>query len=131
VAELQGLHHAALTVSDREVSARWYVRVLGMVVLFREDGEHRRSAVLSFAGGAYSVGLVEHLPGDPASFDARHRGLDHLAFTVETRDAMVEWARRLDHHHVAHSGVLDVDTGAILNFQDPDGIPLALFWDRI
>ena len=29
-----------------------------------------------------------------------------------------------------HSGAVEVPPGAILNFEDPDGIALALFWDR-
>ena len=41
-----------------------------------------------------------------------------------------EWAARFDAEGVTHSGAIDVPTGAILNFKDPDGIALALFWDR-
>lgn len=30
---------------------------------------------------------------------------------------------------VGHGGVVELPIGAILNFEDPDGIALALFWD--
>ena len=39
-------------------------------------------------------------------------------------------SERLAARGVDHSGVIDVPPGAILNFKDPDGIGLALFWDR-
>jgi glyoxylase I family protein len=57
-------------------------------------------------------------------------GLDHLAFSVETREQLDEWAARLSAAGVEHSGVAAIAPGAILNFKDPDGISLALFWDR-
>ena len=127
--EVTGLHHVSLSVSDRDRSAAWYSEVLGFVELFREDGDTRRAAVMRFPGGGYSVGLTEHLPVDEAGFDPRHRGLDHVAFTVADRRALDEWAQRPDELAVEHSGVVDIPVGAILNLRDPDGIALALFWD--
>jgi hypothetical protein len=32
--------------------------------------------------------------------------------------------------HRPHSGPIEVPPGEILNLKDPDGITLALFWDR-
>lgn len=127
--DLAAVHHVALTVRDCERSARWYTAVLGFEELFREDGEHRRARILRFAAGGYSVGLVQHLPADGAAFDPRRTGLDHLAFTVASRQELDGWAQRLRDHDVDHAGVVDIPTGAILNFTDPDGIALALFWD--
>ncbi len=85
---------------------------------------------MQFAAGGYSVGLVEHKGRLTDSFDPARIGLDHVAFSVASLEALVGWARRLDEHGVPHSGVIDVPPGAILNFKDPDGISLALFWDR-
>lgn len=127
--ELVAIHHVALTVTDCEQSAAWYTGVLRMEVQFRESGEERRACVLRFRNGASSVGLVEHLPGSDGAFDHRTVGLDHAAFTVGTRADLDEWAEHLDRHGVEHSGVIDIPPGAILNFRDPDGIGLALFWD--
>jgi glyoxylase I family protein len=127
---LTALHHVAITVADRDASARWYAEVLGFEEVFREDQPERRACVMRFATGGYSVGLVEHVPGDSAPFDARRRGLDHLAFTVPSRLALDAWAARLTECGVDHSGAIDIPVGAILNFRDPNGIALALFWDR-
>ena len=126
---LGGFHHVALTVTDLDASAAWYRDVLGLVELFREDSPARRAVVFGFAGGGTAVGLVEHTPAG-VPFDPTNVGLDHVAFSVPTRSDLDDWAARLDRLGVAHSGAIDVPPGAILNFKDPDGVALALFWDR-
>lgn len=127
--QLLGIHHVALTVSDRDASAAWYATVLGLEELFREDGDERRACVLGFPGGGFAVGVVEHAGADGA-FDPRRRGLDHLALSVASRAELDEWSTRLSAAGVEHSGAIEIPAGAILNFEDPDGIRLALFWDR-
>jgi glyoxylase I family protein len=125
---LSGLHHVALTVRDRDVSARWYHDVLGFEELFREDAPDRLGCVMQGEGGV--VGVVQFVPGRDEPFDPHRLGLDHLAFAVPTREAMDEWAAALLAAGVQHSGVIDVGARSILNFKDPDGIALAVFWDK-
>lgn len=102
MSELSGFHHVALTVPDLDTSAAWYHRVLGLVWHAATTG----------------------------NFDPRRVGLDHFSFVVERRRDLDAWVQRLDDESVAHSGVVDVPPGAMLNFKDPDGIALAIFWDR-
>jgi glyoxylase I family protein len=127
---LARFHHVALTVADLERSAEWYVRVLGMVELFREESPNRKAAVYRFEQGGTSVGLVQHVGSASTLFDPAVSGLDHIAFTVDSQADMREWATNLDRHGVAHSGPIEVAPGEILNFKDPDGIALSLFWDK-
>jgi glyoxylase I family protein len=128
--ELLGFHHVGLTVTDLDKSAEWYATVLGFQELFREASDDRRACVMRFPGGSTGVGLVEFRGGDQSPFDPARLGLDHLAFTVATEEELGKWAERLTAAGIAHSGAIEIPPGAILNFKDPDGIALALFWDR-
>ena len=129
MAELAGLHHVALSVRDLDASASWYADVLGLVEEVRLEGEDRRSVILRLPGTAQQVGLVEH-QGGGQSFDPTTIGLDHVAFSVASGTELRAWGARLDERGVAGSGVIDTPFGGMLHFTDPDGVALALFWNR-
>jgi len=129
MAEVAGLHHVALSVRDIDHSAAWYRDVLGLIEETRLTSADRRSVILRLPGSAAQLGLVEHADSG-AGFDARNLGLDHVAFTVGSGEEMAAWAERLEEAGVGSSGVLETPFGAMLHFADPDGIALALFWNR-
>jgi glyoxylase I family protein len=129
MSDLQGFHHVGLSVRDLDASIDWYTDVLGLHVRFLEPGEERRAAVLNFADGRFAVGLSEHR-GNTSDFDPAHTGLDHLGFSVATREDLDEWHERLTAAGVTTSEPIEIPSGAIMNFKDPDGIALALFWER-
>ncbi len=56
-------------------------------------------------------------------------GLDHAAFSVGGREDVDAWVERLDAAGIGHSGPIDIALGAILNFADPDGIQLSIFYE--
>jgi glyoxylase I family protein len=125
-----GFHHVALTVRDLEASSPWYERVFDLETVMDEPGEQRAARVYRLAGTSTWLGLVQHQANDGSPFSPTRTGLDHLAVAVESRDAVDEWAAHLDALGIEHSGAIDVPPGAILNFPDPDGIQLSIFWDR-
>jgi glyoxylase I family protein len=125
-----GFHHVALTVRDLEASSPWYERVFDLETVMDEPGEQRAARVYRLAGTSTWLGLVQHQANDGSPFSPTRTGLDHLAIAVASRDAVDEWAAHLDALGIEHSGAIDVPPGAILNFPDPDGIQLSIFWDR-
>ena len=127
---ITGVSHIELTVRDAAVSAAWYEDVLGMR-RFAEHDEHPTPGVegrvvnmLHPSGVVLSV--VSHPAGDGSPFSEFHIGLDHLAFTVETREELDAWAKHLDTHGVQRSAISEMSYGSVLVFRDPDNIQLEL-----
>lgn len=123
---ISGISYAALSVSDVERSAQWYIDVLDFSELHRTS-DHTRSAVaVRSPDGSVGLGLVELSASARDAFTPFRTGLDHLAFHVPTQADLEVWAARLTEAGIEHSGIAPTPTGPIINFKDPDGIALAL-----
>jgi len=129
--ELLGFHHVAISVRDCDASATWYANVLGFEEGFREESEARRACVMRFPGNNWGIGLVEHKATESADrFDPVRLGLDHIGFWVASQEALEAYAQQLTAAGAPSSGPFINPHGGILNFKDPDGIALSVFWDR-
>jgi catechol-2,3-dioxygenase len=127
---IAGASHVSLSVSDLGASVAWYQELFGAEVRIDEPGAERSAVVLNLPETSLLIGLTQfHSRGD-SGFDPARTGLDHFAFSVESREDLDAWADKLDGHGLQHSGPIEVPPGAILNFKDPDGIALALMWRR-
>jgi len=127
--KLTGIHHVSLTVRDLDAAAHWYESLFDLQRLLDEPGDERRAVVYRLRGSGAMLGLIEHRNGDRTSFRPDRIGLDHAAFTAETRADVDAWAARLDAAGIEHSGRIDTPLGAILNFRDPDDIQLMIFYE--
>ncbi len=128
--------HVRLTVTDIARSRQFYDAVFGFKVYVEAppasaDQATKDALWFTFGGVIYQfpgglLGLRPMAPGDDA-FSPDRVGLDHVAFTVPSREALDEAGTLLDGLGVAHAGVKDIVTGWILEFRDPDGIALELY----
>lgn len=123
--EFPTINHVALTVSDLERSVPWYQRLFDAEPVLDEDTGPFRHVVWSV--GSTLVGLHQFPDSEPATFDERRVGLDHVAFACADRAELERWEARLDAIHVAHGGIVDAGYGSGLSFRDPDNIALELF----
>lgn len=117
-----GVSHLALTVTDLDVSERFYTRVLDFMVVL--DAGYGRICVHPATG--FTLGLVRPEGARGGRFSELSTGLDHLGLTASSRRELEAWVLRFDELGVTHSGIRDMELGHHLNFRDPDGIALEL-----
>ena len=135
------IHHIRMTVSDVARSREFYTSVLGFEVAAEmpaatDDPVMRGVAEALLDGvvlqnGTLLFGLRPCAPGQaPVNdrFDENRVGLDHVSFSVASRDELEAAARALDERGVAHGEIKDlVGFGIyVLPFRDPDNIQLEL-----
>lgn len=125
--------HVRLTVTDIDVSRKFYEDVFGLPVAFEmpadADEETREQLSFLFGGVIYQLGdsLLGLRPVGSGTFDEDGTGLDHVSFALASRADLDDAATQLDGLGIAHEGVKDIGAGFILEFRDPDNIALELF----
>lgn len=132
-----GIHHVRLTVTDLERSKAFYTEVLGFELAAESPGDPNDPSVRDDPAQLYG-GVVFQTNGmlfglRPVAesgdrFVSERVGLDHLSFTVGTRDDLVAARDALEERGVEHGEVIDLPSFgiAILSFSDPDGVHLEL-----
>lgn len=131
-----GFAHVRLTVTDIHRSRAFYDQVFGWPVAVDgsagvDDPQVRNSPEQFYGGVVYSTpqGTLFGLrPVGEVSFDSTRTGLDHVSFSVSSRDELEQARTALRDSGIEHGEIIDLtDAGiAILSFQDPDDINVEL-----
>jgi glyoxylase I family protein len=121
------IHHLRLTVSDVERSRAFYTEVLG----FRHVMDLPGGFFLNNGAVGRGLGPSPAPARAPAGdrFDEARVGLDHLSFSVASREELERARQLLDERGVPHGEVTDLGEAFglyILAFRDPDNIQLEL-----
>jgi catechol 2,3-dioxygenase-like lactoylglutathione lyase family enzyme len=145
MAQISGIAHACINVSDVETSKKWYQEVLGLTLVseFKHDlsagvgipNAHVLGATLQWGEGENltQVELINYLGPLREKFDPDtpiyRIGCSHVAFAVE--NGIDELYKGLMARGVEfYSPPQAVDVGGTIvkfcYFKDPDGIPLEL-----
>lgn len=117
-----GVSHVAFTVTDLDVSLRFYTEVLDFVAVM--DVGYGR--ILMHPQTGFTIAVLRHEGAHGGRFTELTTGLDHLGLTASTRAELEEWERRFDEHGVTYTPIRDMEFGYHLNFCDPDNIALEL-----
>ena len=132
--ESPGYAHVRITVTDIARSKAFYDELFGWpVAVDASDRVHEpgiTSSQADFYGGTVyqtpSGALFGLRPVAPEGqrFDSEHTGLDHVSFSVNSRDDLVAAAARFEAKGIEHGEVTDLAGAgiAILSFSDPDGV---------
>jgi glyoxylase I family protein len=125
---LGGVHHLALTVTDTARSKTFYSETLG----FKHLMDLGQKVILSND----SIILALNPPPDPSqaitndNFSEHRVGLDHLSFSVSSRDELETAVKMFDEQGISHGGINNLGEYGlpiyVLAFRDPDNIQLEL-----
>src|SRR5215813_5195234 len=112
-----GVDHVILTITNLDVSAKFYTEVRGYTVVL--DFEYGMVCMHKTTG--FMLSLIRHPDGTGTRFTQRQTGLDHLGFTARNKAGLLGWERRLRELDVEFTPVQDSDLGHQLIFRFPDG----------
>jgi len=118
-----GVDHVSLTVTNLDVSAKFYTEVLGFTVVL----DFGYGLVCMHKTTGFMLSLIRHPDGTGTRFTQRQTGLDHLGLTARNKAELLGWERRLRELDVEFTPVQDSELGHHLNFRDPDGIALEFY----
>jgi catechol 2,3-dioxygenase-like lactoylglutathione lyase family enzyme len=130
------IHHLRLTVTDLARSREFYTGLLGFEVAVESPPPGDPAAAgtfkILFGGivmtrGNLLMGLRPMAPADDR-FDPDRVGLDHLSFSVPSRDDLERALRLFGERGVPHGEITPLASFGIdvLPFEDPDGVQLEL-----
>lgn len=123
--QIRGVHHIVLTVSDPQRSEAFYEQILG-VKAFPGDEQVRCISCDSFLL-CFQRPPHKPIPGD--RFDENRVGLDHLGFSVASRQQLEDLLVVLARLGVPTAGI-EFDPGGqndYVCFRDPDNIQVEFY----
>lgn len=127
------VHHLTLTVTNLQRSLNFYTEVLGFQVAM-ELGPTR--SIISNGSAMVALGTAPDperaIPGD--RFDENRVGLDHLSFSLGSRQELDQAVRLFDEKGIPHGEIKDLGETlglCVLAFRDPDNIQLELTAPRV
>ena len=126
---LAGMHHVSALSAHIERSHAFHTRVLGLRPLLRTVNQDDPGMYHLFYGdGAGTPGSELTLFDLPRVLPERAGNQSIALTTLQVADdsSLEYWAARLRSHDVAHEGVRERGGRAVLDFADPEGMPLSL-----
>jgi catechol 2,3-dioxygenase len=125
---LKEIGHVLLRVLDLERSRKFY-ELLGFRVL-EEDPEHG-GTFMAFEGQSHAIDLFPVKDPEAARRQAPGvRGLGHIAFRVDSEEALKDAWATLREHGVEVTRSVDHVSQKSIYFDDPDGNTLEIYYER-
>lgn len=126
---LKGIGHVLLRVLDLERSKKFYSELLGFEVV-EEDPEHG-GTFMALSGESHAIDLFTVRDPELAARQTPGvRGLGHLAFKVDSEEALRDAYFTLKGRGVEITRSIDHVSQKSIYFHDPDGNVLEIYYER-
>ena len=118
------VNHVSLTVTDVERARDFYTGLLG----FQQVAEFGPKLLLHNGSVMIAIAPAPHTPLDDDKFDENRVGLDHISFSVGSRDDLEDALKIFDERGISHGEINDLEPLKVyvLAFRDPDNIQIEL-----
>lgn len=123
--ELKRIGHLLLRVSDLQASIEFYRDLLGFELVEDSNDVHQRMVFLSLGESGHNLDLVE-VEKEQLS-PATQSTLGHLAFQVDTYEALEQAYFHLVDSDVKIQGAIDHISQKSIYFLDPDGNTIEIY----
>lgn len=124
-----GYSHVSLSVTDREVSSRFYSDVLGFIEYERLTEEPFDEIVMLHEDSGTFLCLQQHHANDGSNAHPARTGADHFALQVGTHEDLEDWEKHLAAlGEVTYTPIAERHYGSVLCLRDPDQFQLELFF---
>ena len=131
MADIAGVHHINVSVSDLARSTRWYGDLFGLTELARVDDDAGAwSKVILRHDSGLLIGLTEHAHNQSQPFSEFLCGFDHVALLVGNDDQLTQWQVRLQQFSINASPLKSTPLGKLITIRDPDNVQLELYSPR-
>ena len=127
MAEISGVAHVALTVTDLPRSKEWYADLFGTQMLFEGEESGVKFCVTIHSATNLVLAFREFTSGSGDQFTPERTGLDHLSFLCPDRSELEKWAAVFEEKGITYSPIVDTEYGHVLSFKDPDNIALEMY----
>jgi catechol 2,3-dioxygenase len=124
---LSRLGHVALRVADIERSRTFYTRLLGFEVI-EEDPEHG-GVFMALEGLSHTIDLFPAPAGGAPAAAPDAVGVRHIAFVVESEEALKDAYATLRANDVTIVRAIDHVSQKSIYFHDPDGTLLEIYYE--
>lgn len=124
---ITGIAHIEFTVTDLQRSVDFYSKLPGFKII--RDYPHFKM----FECGGIQIGITDHSDGQTENrFNEFNVGLDHLSFSVSSREDLDEVLDFFDKENIPHGEINDLGDGNFdIAFRDPDNIQLEFSFSPI
>ena len=126
--QLTGIGHVLVRVLDVERSKKFYSTILGFEVT-EEDPEHG-GVFMGLAGQAHTLDLFPVQDPETLAPQTPGRvGVHHVAFRVDSDEALTQAYWSLEEHGVKVIRAIDHVSQKSIYFDDPDGNRLEIYYE--
>ncbi len=126
--QLKRLGHVLFRVADLERSKAFYSDILGFEIV-EEDPAHG-GVFMTLGEDGHTIDLMPAENTEPpAPPDRKQPGLQHIAFQVESYEALKDAYFTLQEHGVEITRAMDHVSQQSVYFNDPDGNGLEIYYE--